>query len=330
MTVAAPQISVPQPSLDTVHTKGPKSLPSHWGELVHLGLLEPWQSEERDRYRAENQQTALELRRRGFSKQAGRLEVCGSVLGYVACASQHHPNSLRQSFCNQPRLCPICARRDRRRLIEAHLPKLHLLQQHKPVAGARLRMLTLTVCTSDYPSQHAAFEAVSKGFTSLWRGILGGGRGKAPVGAIRALEAAPKTGNVHAHVLYYGPYIAQDKLSVAWERATGYRVVDVRLCDEGVRSTLDEVLKYVIKFDELPASSRVDLWLQLKGIRRVVPYGLFRVDCLSRWLGFDVRAHLPSDDDEPQSFTCRVCGDTEFVILELPSTRGPPKFEKTP
>jgi len=294
-----------------------------WGPLVELGLLEPWQADQLKRWQAENQQTAVELRRRGFSQQAKRIEVCGAAPFYVACASQHHPNSLRQSFCDMPRLCGICAGIHRRRLIEKHLPKLHLLQQHRPVHGARLRLLTLTVKTTDYPSQREAFQAVARGFTALWRGLLRGGRGTAPVGAIRALEAAPRSGNVHAHVLYYGPYVVQAALADAWEKATGYRVVDVRTCD-GERSPLGEVLKYVAKFDSLPPVARVDLWQQLKGIHRVVPYGLFRVDCLSRWLGFDVRDHLPSDDDEEPAFKCRVCGDTRSVMLPVNGVRGPP------
>jgi hypothetical protein len=180
------------------------------------------------------------------------------------------------------------------------------------------------VKTTDYPSQREAFKAVAKGFSTLWRGLLGGGRGHAPVGAIRALEAAPKSGNVHAHVLYYGPYVAQAALADAWEKATGYRVVDVRTCDGGVRSPLGEVLKYVAKFDSLSPAARVELWLQLKGIHRVVPYGLFRVDCLSRWLGFDVRSHLPPGDEEQPAFQCRVCGDTRSVILPVNGIRGPP------
>jgi len=326
VAAAAPRIIGPRPSLENIQKERPKPLPSRWGELVKLGLLEPWQADELERDIKDNRPTAVELRRRDFSKQAARLDVCGSVFGYVACASKQHPNSLRQSFCNQPRLCPICAGIERRRIIEAHLPKLQLLEQHRPVNGARLRMITLTVRTADYPSQRHAFQAVAKGFTALWRGVLGGGRGKAPVGAIRAMEAAPKSGNVHAHVLFYGPYVAQAALADAWEKATGYRVCDVRAVDAGVRSPLGEVLKYVAKFDSLSPVARVDLWQQLKGIHRVVPYGLFRVDCLSRWLGFDVRAHLPgADDDEPQAFVCRVCGDTSSVILELKAPpRGPP------
>jgi len=100
--------------------------------------------------------------------------------------------------------------------------------------------------------------------------------------------------------------------------------VDVRTCDDGVRSSLGETLKYVAKFDSLPPAARVGLWLELKGSRRVVPYGLFRVDCLSRWLGFDVRDHLPSDDDEQPAFQCRVCGDTRSVILPVNGVRGSP------
>ena len=223
-----PPTSLTIPSLERNTERPTKRLsapPSHtedlaWGSIVRLGLLEPWQADELERWRLYNKGTALELRRRGFVTQAQRLEICGAAFSYVACSNHHHPNSLRQSFCGQPRLCPICAGIERQRLIASHLPKLQLLEQHKPVSGYRLRLLTLTVRTTDYRTSRDAVEAVCKGFSRLWRGLLRGGRGTAPVGAIRAIEAAPRSGNIHAHVLYYGPYVAQAALSDAWEQAT--------------------------------------------------------------------------------------------------------------
>ncbi len=60
--------------------------------------------------------------------------------------------------------------------------------------------------------------------------------------------------------------------------------------------------------------------------------GLFRLDVLSRWLGFDAGARLGQkkervegeENEHEHAFECRFCGDTEFTLTPM-STRGPPR-----
>src|SRR5690606_27310268 len=65
-------------------------------------------------------------------------------------------------------------------------------------------------------------------------------------GAFAALEIGPQGGNVHAHVIVYGRYVAQADLSNYWHKLTGNPIVYVRRVDAD--KAVAEGIKYCTKF----------------------------------------------------------------------------------
>jgi len=124
-------------------------------------------------------------------------------------------------------------------------------------------------------------------------------------GAIAVVEVGPRR-NVHLHVLYWGRYVPQARLSATWRALTGDSyVVDIRELRGSWRDAAREVCKYVTKAaspanwtgsrdaePSVPELLLVDVFEALKGRRRVASYGLF----------YNVKT-----PDEPAR-TCETCG----------------------
>ncbi len=131
------------------------------------------------------------------------------------------------------------------------------------------RHITLTVRTEG-KFRHAA-EIGRRGMSLLWRRRLRG----AHAAAFAVLQAGPKSGNIHVHVLHYGPWIDQRELCELWTKlTTNSSIVDVRSI--GGPKKLAERLSYVTSFDRMRPRLRVKVWGELRGIRRIESYGALR------------------------------------------------------
>ena len=226
-------VALLEPLLDKVQETQQSSVDAH--------LLRDWQVDELQRDRARNAEFADYLIERGYGQQAERLRECGTVLGFWECGGCGEPRKLAQTFCNMPKICPICARIERNQTVQEIKLFIQAIQS-KPVYGSRLRHIVLPIKTAgtDAKSLRSAVERIWDAWRKLWRNDL-----KTPgAGAKVFVEVGSKNGNVHMHVLYYGPWIGQAHLSELWEKYTGdSSVVYVTQGDGAVQ----EVVKYITK-----------------------------------------------------------------------------------
>lgn len=253
-----------------------------------------------------------ELRRQGYTREADRVEKCGTVLGVRSCCDCGHRQAV-QTSCNMWQMCPTCCRARGRRMAAE-------LLRHKErvpkVKGFRWRMLTLPLKNSGDAA--ADVRRLSEGFAKLWRSFLK----KPGAAAFRGIEFGALAGNVHLHAVYYGPWIGQAELSEKWHRLTGDSyVVDVRAI-EGNRRGISEVAKYAVKLFAVPAPRAIEFWRAIRGKQTTQRYGALR----------GMRSDNPADEFE---IDCELCGGTEYhytavapgdadALRKLLHTRGPP------
>ena len=146
-----------------------------------------------------------------------------------------------QTFCNMTKICPVCAKIERQQTVKEIRLYLQSIQQ-RPVYGSRLRHLVLPIKTSgcDEKGLRRTVERIWIAWRKLWRKDL-----KASgVGAKVFIEVGSKNGNVHMHILFYGPFIGQGRLSELWKEYTGDS--NVVYITEG-SGAVQEVVKYVTK-----------------------------------------------------------------------------------
>lgn len=151
----------------------------------------------------------------------------------------------------------------------------------------RWRMITLPIATGKHENIRANVllkrKAVEKLVTSLAQ--LHAALLRSPsTAAIRAIEFGQKDGNVHAHMLYFGPYMSKEEIKNDWFDRTGSYVVDIRQAKiknlddhEEIRDAVSEITKYITKMDdETPPEAILTYVEALKGKQRTQRYGLFR------------------------------------------------------
>ena len=237
----------------------------------------------------------------GHTAAADIMSTCGSwFMG--TCSECHSEVEPRQNHCDS-RICPTCARRRSQRLYHAILPGIVELYKARP-AGWRLRLVTLTLwrpalVTPGYIRQ--SYETLlgvpgkQGAITTAWRSRL-----KVPgAGLLVGAETAPG-GMVHAHCLYFGPWVDKQELSSYWRTKTGADVVDVREVKPGasLRRSLQEVVKYCGNLMKITDTEYL-VWTfeALRGKRRVREYGVF--------LGLQ-----KAEVDEVRPAECPICGCT--------------------
>lgn len=281
-----------------------------------------------------NSRIAKLLRAKDYGREAGRVAMCGEVVTQQLCANGHW-SPKRRSMCDFPSLCPRCARIEREVRIEEIWAAAKKIQS-KPVIGHSWRSLVLTVATNgDFLK---AYETGQAAWRKLWRNRL-----KLPnVACVRSAEFGPINGNFHFHVLYYGPYVDQGELADVWEDLTGgSRVVWVQSAENGeggVEDAVREVVKYITKFETKDGSGvnypdperLVELWEALRAggtrPRLFERLGLFRQDCLDRWVGKDDEV-----EEEPSApCDCPECGAAivRVALSDDLEPRPPPSAEK--
>jgi hypothetical protein len=275
-----------------------------------------WPFRKLTRYRRQNRRTAAILRQQGLDTVADRLELCGRLQGFKECGNGHR-KSLWVWRCEKRGLCPICDGKRTQIAARRYGVYAQLLQESKAGkrAGYRWRHLSLPIATrGDIPGAVAGCWAA---WAKLWRHRLGGTEKGAPVAAVASMEISP-SGNVHLHVGYFGPHVAQDDLSRWWGDYTGGSFV-VSISDKGAtwERVATEVLKYAAKPADTPVETLVAFWKAIKGKGRVRPYGALRADVLSRLTGLskeeiDERVQAAEED----AGACPECGDrhTRFVL----------------
>jgi hypothetical protein len=239
-----------------------------------------------------------------FSKAKRYLE-CSRYANLYQCKGERSHDLFSPIYCDL-RFCPRCAPRQFARLLRKYEPVLKAISAHKK-AGFRIREITLTSRnTGDLtPAQIKKFnQNIKKTLKSLMRGVQGWG-------AIWCDEVGFENTNLHAHILFYGPFVSQGRLAEVWNEISGHQVVYITKAHKSGAKALLYMLKYVSK---PPANDP-----NLIGLLEVAFHGTRRVHALGAFYNF---VGEDSDNVHSEWGNCPHCG------AELTKLPGSTRIEK--
>lgn len=210
----------------------------------------------------------------GRDKDAIGLRDCGSPIKFL-CANCGK-NKMGTYRCDR-RVCLSCSRFYMNQVRHKVQRMVDYVEFNGGVYGFSMKMLTLTMRT-DPEDISGALKRCGESVTKLWRNMLRKvgvfkGRRQVASGLHVQFELGPDNLNVHAHCLYYGPYVDVYTLSAEWLNLTGdSMVVDIRKCD---RKGVNEVIKYASDLNKLSPVQIAKLAEVFEGKRRMRSYGIF-------------------------------------------------------
>lgn len=234
----------------------------------------------------------LELIRHGHNKAAFEFLHCEDVDTWHAvkvCPTNPAHHSKAVMFSCHLRICPECARRDAARLVNRYKPHIEQVVRDGP-RHWKLRHITVTTKYSLHAKDaKQQLRRARKLVNTFLDKLLGPNWYKSGQGVLVGAEYGPDGHLLHFHILHYGPFQEQKKVSEIWEALTGFPIVWVTKVN--VETGLREIVKYVSKLSEMSAANAARLHEVIKGTRRVWSRGSF----------FRILAV-----DAPQ--LCKVCG----------------------
>lgn len=205
----------------------------------------------------------------GLASKANRFLECQRYGVRVECKGPEKHGLFAQIYCDL-RFCPRCGGRQFARLIQKYSPVVKWICRNRR-RGYRLRAITLTSRKQPKLSseQVGTFnDDVKDTLKLLSKGVDGWG-------AIWSDEVGFNNLNLHAHILYYGPYIDQRTLAAAWLKISGHEVVYITKAPPNPAKALLYLLKYVSKppADDPEIIGQLEVAFHTK--RRVHTLGIF-------------------------------------------------------
>jgi hypothetical protein len=199
------------------------------------------------------------------------------------------------------RYCPRCGPRQFARLIEKYAPIVKFFSsQRRP--GHLLREITLTTRNTDSLTS----DQVKKFNEDVKETLKNFMKRKKDCGAIWCDEVGFNNTNLHAHILFYGPYVNQNRLAEVWHEVSGHQVVFITKAHVNGPKALIHLLKYVSK---LPASDP-----EIIGLLEVAFHGRRRVHALGVFYNFTGE---DTDNLGSEWNTCPHCG---AELIRLPGS----------
>jgi len=186
-------------------------------------------------------QVADVLIEHSLGKRAARFMEC-HMFGYRLQCEGEKPHMFFSVLSCDLRFCPRCGARMFARLCEKYSPVLSHLKAH-PRRGYLLRELTLTSRNTGVLTAEQV-KKFNKDVKNTLKALMHGQKGW---GAIWCDEVGFNNQNLHAHVLFYGPYIEQRRLAEVWHEISGHQVVWIKKARTHGRRALLYLLKYVSK-----------------------------------------------------------------------------------
>jgi hypothetical protein len=126
--------------------------------------------------------------------------------------------------------------------LEKYLPIVAEIAK-KPRRGFAFREITLTTKSTGTLTSEQVLKFnrdVKKALKILMKGVSGWG-------ALLCDEVGYNNTNLHAHILFWGPYIAQPDLANVWQEVSGNLIVYIRKAHARGALALRHLLKYVSK-----------------------------------------------------------------------------------
>lgn len=214
-----------------------------------------------------------------------KIADCGSWLRIRDWYTTGASALVNANFCKAFLLCPSCASRRAGRLSSAYSAKAEYVGECRPELVPV--MITLTIRNGDDLAERLEHLKAS------WSRMVAAARkGKSAssrnglvewnkvAGSVRAIEVTKKAKGWHPHIHCFAlitDWIDPAALSAEWERFTGDSlIVDVRKCQNGIRSGMNEVLKYVCKISDLTPSEALTVYHTAKGSRFTDAQGCMR------------------------------------------------------
>jgi ribosomal protein S27AE len=235
-----------------------------------------------------------------LAPKANRYVQCSRYGVRLQCKGEKNHQLFSPLYCDL-RYCPRCGPRQFARLIEKYSPVLKFLaSQHYP--GYLLREITLTTRkTNNLSSQQIKKfnDDVKKTLKRLLKGVRNWG-------VIWCDEVGFNNTNLHAHILFYGPYIDQSQLAEVWREISGHQVVFITKAHVNGPKSLIHLLKYVSKPPADDPRIIGQLEVAFHGRRRVHALGVFY-----NFVGPD------TDNLNGEWKTCPHCG---AELIRLPGT----------
>jgi hypothetical protein len=216
-------------------------------------------------------------------KLSANLYACASTLGFRHYLEAKQTLLHSGMFCKAHLLCPVCAiRRGVKTLQKYHQRAVHLADAFD------FYLVTLTVKNGDdLAERHRHLKNAFKRLRT--RGRDGYGEWSRVAGAVWSTEftfSAESGWHPHLHVLVALPkgeppirYGQGSQLALDWLAVTGdsFIVHSARIKGEAddLADSLCEVLKYALKFADLPLEKNWDAYLALRGKRLLQSSGCF-------------------------------------------------------
>jgi hypothetical protein len=230
-------------------------------------------------------------------QRAAKLEGCGAWLTFRDYFTAGEVRLTSATFCQQDKLCPLCAIRRGGRFLRAYSDRIKALRLNRP--GLRFWLLSMTVLNgSDLAERFGHLVGAWERLLERRRNALKGQRWcelVSVLGGVSSIEIKRGKGSglwhPHLHAVVasecdLGDPETEDEeggrrwaaLSAEWWDLTGdSKVVDVRAIknpDEPGRD-LTEVFKYALKFADLDLPDNLHAFEVLFGRRLVRSFGNF-------------------------------------------------------
>jgi hypothetical protein len=241
----------------------------------------------------------------GLAPKGNRFLQCSKFAHLYQCEGAALHKLFSPIYCDL-RFCPRCAPRQFARLMRKYEPILRAVSSRR-TSGFRLREITLTsanlgsLCAQQIKSFNKAVKATLKKLMTKINGW----------GAIWCDEVGFDNTNLHAHVLFWGPYIPQPLLAEAWNEVSGHQVVWIKEASGNGAGALLYLLKYVSKPPTTDPRAVGLLEVAFHKTRRIHATGLFY-----HFAGNDL------DNESSEWASCPHCG--AHIIKEM----GTPRIEK--
>jgi hypothetical protein len=236
------------------------------------------------------------LREFELDKEADKYEECGYKGIVLKCSNSRCDYQGFIPFECDLRICPRCGRRFARKIFPKY-QNIIKAKLSRPEKACSLKFVTLTHSNKGKTQDVNTFQAEIREFNKRVRKFMNRLFPKSSgSGGLSVLEVG-KRFNVHAHILAYGLYYPQAKLSEIWRNITDEEsyIVDVRKVRGRAASVFGYLTKYIIKPVEFDNPIDYAVYLKaIKGIRRVHGFGIF--------YGIDPQEH----DFAPE---CPKCGE---------------------
>ena len=205
----------------------------------------------------------------GLTQKANRYIDCARRGYRLRCEGPEQHEFFSPLYCDL-RFCSRCAPRCFARLYARHAAVLDFIRRHSR-RGFLLREITLTSTnTRELTSeQNKKFnQDVKRTLKVLMKGVHGWG-------ALVVDEVGFNNTNLHAHILFYGPYVEQARLAAVWHEISGHQVAWITRARVAGSRALLHLLKYVSKppADDPEIIGRLEV--AFHGTKRVHALGFF-------------------------------------------------------